>query len=100
MDQDPENPQGSSSQPERELPRTARIILDEKSKAIALTLQTLARDFVRPIFVGTNALDANSVLGNGSFFALKLGDHLFGVTAAHVADAILQKCDQHRHLDI
>ena len=62
---------------------------EEKTNAIIRTLMIGARDYVKPISWCTDLADAQSIIHIASCFALRIGDTLFGVTAAHVIDQYL-----------
>jgi hypothetical protein len=65
------------------------------AKGIAETLHRASRDYVAPIWWGTDPYDAATVLHNATCFFVEIGPNRFGVTASHVFTAL--DGDQRRH---
>ncbi len=72
---------------------------NEKSrKEIAKVLQVQSRDYVSSMYWSCDAINAESILRNGSCFFLQIGDNIFGVTANHVYEAYLQAREKYPDL--
>src|SRR5689334_17487046 len=62
--------------------------MDETAqREILRNLHVQSRDYVAPLYWGTDPYDAATILHNASCFFLEIGSHRFGVTANHVIAA-------------
>lgn len=78
--------------------------MDEQAIARANQIADLigrhVHKYVRPVCLGTNAFNAHSVFDNGSWFALRIDEMPFGITAAHVVHGVRAAHHEHPHLDV
>ncbi len=60
-------------------------VIDESSiRAILHTFHQEVRNYAAPIYWCVNPFDANSILNNGTCFAVKISGKIIGITAGHV----------------
>ena len=69
-----------SASPESQLDR-------ESLRSLSYVLHQESRNYVAPIWWGTDPYDANTVSANASCFFVEIGDNRFGVTAYHIVTA-------------
>lgn len=68
---------------------------EEKTRVILRRLHVSSRPYVMRISWCKDLTDATTIMHHASCFALKIGENLFGVTAAHVARQFIE--DKKRH---